>query len=199
VTVHSKIRRKTVELRPSRIRRDPIRLENNERRTAARTPEQEMWGGIAGVLAIAVLLVIVIVGLGAATILRDDPAATARAERFGQCYNAEGANCVLDGSTIYVAGEKVRIAGMETPKILDSQCRRERERGIDAAVRLADLLNTGQVTVGPAFRDESGREVRKVQVGDADVAKTMVAAGIAQKPGASKAVDWCAEAQPESD
>jgi endonuclease YncB( thermonuclease family) len=199
VTVQSKIRRKTVELRPSRIRRDPIRLEGNERRTAARSPEQEIWGGVAGVLAIAVLLVVVIVGLGAATIFRDDPDAAAREERFAQCYNAEGSNCVLDGGTIYWAGDKVRIAGMDAPQILGAQCRLERERGIDAAVKLVALLNGGKVTVGPEFRDESGREVHKVMVDGNDVAKTMISAGSARKPSETEAPNWCAEPKAESD
>lgn len=196
MTVHSKIRRKTVELRPSRIRRDPIRLERNERRTAARSPEQEIWGGVAGVLAIAALLVLVIVGLGAATIFRDDPDAAARQQRFAQCYNAEGDNCVLDGGTIYVAGEKVRIAGIDTPQILGAHCGRERERGIDAAVKLVALLNGGNVTVGPPLRDASGREVHEVQVSGKDVGKAMVAAGIARRVAGEDGTDgktpgWC--------
>lgn len=183
MTVHSKIRRKTVELRPSRIRRDPIRLERNERRTAARSPEQEIWGGVAGVLAIAALLVLVIVGLGAATIFRDDPDAAARQQRFAQCYNAEGDNCVLDGGTIYVNNQRVEVAGIDAPSIADAKCDAEHDRGIAAATELAMILNSGPVVLGEPFRDAlTGRTVRKVEVKGRDVALKMIADNVAHEP-----------------
>ena len=50
-------------------------------------------------------------------------------------------------------------------------------------MRLADLLNSGKVSVGAPFRDEYGRAVRKVQVDNKDVVGTMVEAGVAREPG----------------
>ena len=193
---HWKPGRKTVALQPavrrSRIRREPVRLEPqlDPVKAEARAREREMWGGVAGVVLFGVALAVLVVGVSAATIFHEDRAAAARALRFGQCYNAQGPNCVLDGGTIYVQREKVEIAGLEAPQIQDARCDAERSRGIDAAVRLADLLNSGKVSVSAPFRDPHGRAVRKVQVNGEDVAGTMVEAGVAREYDGSPQ-GWC--------
>ena len=182
----------TVVLKPSRIRRDPVRPANEAppaRRTARRSDETELWFGVTGVLLIAGTIVLAIVAISIATFTRDDPAAAASAERFGQCYDG-GANCVVDGETIFVRGQKLTIAGMDAPQIQGARCDVERSRGIDAAVRLADLLNRGPVSVGPAFRDDFGRVVRKVEVKGQDVRRTMVDLGLARRfDGRNRG--WC--------
>jgi endonuclease YncB( thermonuclease family) len=197
--MHSKIRRKTVAVRPSRIRREPVRLQNiapplskaELEKAVARSRKLEVWGGVGGVLLFGAGLAVAIVGISAATIFRDsDPAAAAQAARFVQCYSTDGSNCVLDGGTVYVAGEKVAIAGIEAPQIQDAQCDDERNRGIGAAVRLADLLNSGKVTVSRSFRDSYGRDVRKVKVNGEDVGAAMIDAGVAREYD-GKQPDWC--------
>jgi micrococcal nuclease len=179
-------------VRPSRIRRDPVPVAA-KRRVRTVSPELEMWGGIAGVLLFAGAIAVAVIGVSVATYFKADPAAEAAAAaaeaRFGQCYNG-GANCVIDGGTIYVGGTKVEIAGMEAPKIQDSKCSQEREAGIDAAVKLVALLNTGKVTVGPTFRDEFGRDGRTVSVKGKDVASEMIRAGVAHKVRAEPQ-SWC--------
>src|SRR5437868_13564223 len=102
------------------------------------------------------------IGIAAATAFRDDPAADARAAQFGQCYNAQGPNCVLDGGTIYAGGQRVEIAGMEAPAIADAKCDAEHDRGVLAATQLALLLDSGPVSIGAPFRDQDSRTVRKV-------------------------------------
>jgi endonuclease YncB( thermonuclease family) len=148
-----------------------------------------MWSGVTGVLLFAAAIAVVIVAIGAVTFFRDDPEAAARARRFGQCYNG-GANCVIDGGAIYVQGVRVEIAGIEAPSIQNAKCDAERTRGIDAAVRLADLLNSGRVSVSAAFRDASGRDVRKITVNDEDVAETLIDAGAARKSD-GQGQGWC--------
>jgi endonuclease YncB( thermonuclease family) len=182
-------------VKPSRIRREPVRLTGEPEAVAQRkleppSREVELWGGIVGILLFAAALTIVIVGIAAANWFNDDPAADAEARHFGQCYNAFGPNCVLDGGTARIAGETVTIAGLEAPRITDAACDNEHAQGIDAAMKLAGLLNSGSVTVGSAFRDEEGRVVRTVAVGGNDVAKPMIAAGVARSLG-SKARGWC--------
>ena len=177
----------------SRIRRQPVRLAESiapeKPRTAVRTREQEMWGGIAGVLLFAILIVAVITGIAVATILHDDPAADARANQFDQCYTGSQ-NCVADAGTIYAAGEKAVIAGIEAPQIQSAQCPEERTRGIDAAVRLANFLNSGRVSVSAAFRDPYGRQVRTVEVKGRDVGQWLIAAGLAREYLGQKS-SWC--------
>jgi micrococcal nuclease len=184
--------RHTAKLKPSRIRRDPVRLVADvpaARKKRAYSSEREMWFGMTGVVLFASAIAVVVVGISVATFTRDDPGAAARAGRFGQCYDSDGPNCVLDGDTIYVRGRKVEIAGIEAPRIQGWGCADERTRGIDAAVRLADRLNSGQVTLGKPFRDPSGRAVRPVTVNGSDLGEKMIAGGLARRAGDPQG--WC--------
>ena len=184
-----KLTKQTVELAPgSRIRRQPVPV---QKAPEPPSPEREVLGGIAGIALFAVALAVLIVGVSIATIMHDDPAAAARAAKFAQCYDAEGSNCVLDGDTIYVAGQKVEIAGVAAPKIQDAKCDEERSRGIDSAVRLADLLNSGKVSVGGTVREPDGQLRTKVEVGGKDVALAMISAGVAHDYNNS--YGWCSE------
>src|SRR5262245_18978705 len=195
--MQSKIRRKpgsqNVAVRRS-IRPEPVgKLTEAEMQQAeARKSDQEMWGGVTGIVIFAAAIAVVIVGIGAASLFYYNPAAAANEARFRQCYNG-GINCVLDGDSIYFQREKVEIAGIETPAIQGSKCEAERNRGIDAAVRLAVLLNSGEVSVSDAFRDQYGRVVRHALVNGKDVGKKMISARVARNYIGEKR-DWCARA-----
>ncbi len=197
---HFKPGAKSVAVRPSRIRREPVRVktpaELQAEEDAAR--EREKWRTFGGLAFFAVGIAALALATGAITYSSYDPAkAAAEAARFRQCYNGPTGNCVLDGDTIHVAGQVsgagrwVDIAGIEAPRIDRAACSDEKVKGIDAAVRLANLLNGGAVTVGETFRDPFGRDVATVDVDGKDVAKPMISAGVARTAIADKR-DWCA-------
>ena len=203
--MHSKIRRQTVAGRPSRIRRATVRIEivrpmtkAEIEKAEARARELEIWGGVGGILLFGLGIAALTVGVSVATILYERPDAPTPSARFDQCYTASGPNCVVDGDTIKVAGTKITIAGIDTPQIQDAVCGDERTKGIAAAVRLAALLNGGKVTIGRAFHDDYGREVRKVKVDGDDVGNAMIGAGVAREFDGSKP-DWCAPPDEEAD
>jgi len=181
-----KLTKQTVELRPSRIRREPVPV---QKAPEPPSPQREVLGGIAGVTLFAVALAVLILGFSIATIFHDDPNAAAREAQFNQCYDAEGSNCVLDGDTAYVAGQKIEIAGLAAPKIEGAQCDDERTRGIAAAVRLASILNSGKVSVGPTVREPDGQLRTKIEVDGNDVGTAMVNAGVAREYGNTNG--WC--------
>ena len=189
--------RHTAKFKPSRIRRAPVQLvpdvPGKARKPVRLSDREQMWFGVTGVVLMAAAVAAVVMGIAIFTFTRDDPDAAARADRFAQCYDAYGSNCVLDGDTITVAGQKMQIAGITAPAIQGAQCDDERTRGIDAAVRLADLLNSGQVTVSRPFRDEYGRVVQSVQVKGEDVGQRLMDAGIARKYEGTKP-NWCTSA-----
>ena len=177
---------KKVTVRRS-IRREPVPL---AKKPEPRSDEVETLMGMAGVLSVAAAMVVLIVGIAWATYSRFDPAAAAAAKRFGQCYNWNGPNCVIDGDTIQVNHEVIEVAGLEAPKIKGARCEAERIRGIQAAVTLADLLNSGAVSVSAPTRDPSGREVRNVLVKGDDVRFAMLEAELARRPGTISR-KWC--------
>ena len=184
---------KSIAVRPSRIRREPVRVktpaELQAEADAAR--EREKWRTFGGLAFFAAGIAALAVGISAMTYSRYDPAAAAaEAAKFRQCYNTSQGNCVLDGDTIRYDRQWADIAGLETPQIKDAACGDEKTRGISAAVRLATLLNGGAVTIGEPFKDEFGRTVRKVEVDGKDVAKAMIVGG-AGKPSIADKRNWC--------
>jgi len=194
--MHWKPAKKTVELagpaRPSRIRREPVQLNPNvpvKPQRPLNYRERELYLGIAGVLIFAALISVGILAFSAFTAFRDDPVADARYAQFTQCYNAQGPNCVLDGGTIYVSGQRIDIAGLVTPRIGDAGCDLEHDRGVAAASQLALLLNSGRVAIGAPFRDRDGRAVRKVEVNGRDDALKLIALDLVREAGGD--TNWC--------
>ena len=189
VSKHWKPRRQTVELRPSRIRRDPVRLDT---KVEPESPERERWTAIVGVVLIAAACAALILGLSEVTSRFGAAAAPATdGPRFGHCYNASASDCIVDGDTIVIGGRTVDIAGIEAPAVRNAACARERSRGIAAAVRLHELLNRGEVTmVGAPKQDRDGRLVAKIEVNGRDVGLTMVASGLAREIVGER-TGWC--------
>ncbi|MFL6789458.1 MAG: thermonuclease family protein [Sphingomicrobium sp.] len=193
---HWKPGKTTVKLeaaaRPSRIRREPVAINANVAAKPQRPVnirERDLFLGIAGILIFAAAIGAMIIAIAAYTVFHDDPEAEARAAQFNQCYLAAGPNCVADGDTIYVGGHQVEIAGIEAPAIAEAKCDIERDRGIEAATMLAMILNSGAVTVGAPFRDQSGRIVHKVEVKGRDVALRMVDQDLAHE--VNSGLTWC--------
>lgn len=180
--------KKTVELAPSRIRRQPAR---EEAKVEPLSREWEIGLGIAGISLFAVLIAMLTIGVSVVT-GRDFTAGAApvHAVRFSSCAGGSAPDCVVDGDTIYLARQRVEIGGMDVPRIQGAACDQERSRGFDAAVRLADVLNGGKVTLAGKVRGLDGRVRTKVEVDGGDVALAMIGAGVARQPSGSPQ-DWC--------
>ena len=178
------------EPRPSRIRRDPARIGA----TAVKPPpsrEREMWAAVAGVAVIAAGCAALVVGISQVTSSgKAEAVASEAAPRFSHCRTNAASDCVLDGDTIFIAGQRVEIAGVDAPDVHGSRCPEESRRGIQAAVRLRDLLNRGTVAITASERAADGRIARRVEADGRDVALTLVAGGFARTPGAGPR-SWC--------
>ena len=185
----SKIRRKAVEVRPSRIRRDPLLVRPiEEKKKPPRSREFEIWIGIAGIGLFGAAIAVATMGFSVITAGDKDDAPIAASTAFGSC---EGnPNCVMDGDTIRLAGQTVKIAGIATPDIHAPQCAQEGELGAKAVQKLTALLNGGRVTLGASARDSDGETRTAVLVNGRDVGSAMIDAGVAQERG-SVEPDWC--------
>jgi endonuclease YncB( thermonuclease family) len=124
---------------------------------------------------------------------------------FGYCKWGGGTNCVVDGDTFWIGGDKVRIAGIDAPETHDYRCASELALGDRATETLHALLNSGAVTMtviedfaqsgtlseGRARdRDRYGRLLRNVAVDGADVGEAMVGAGVAREYAGGRR-PWC--------
>ena len=119
------------------------------------------------------------------------PAIT-RAVRFGLCHSGGGADCVVDGDTFWMAGEKIRIADIDTPETHPPRCAEEARLGAAATARLHALLNAGPVTLESIDRDTDryGRKLRVVTRGGKSLGGVLVDEGLARWYGGGRR-SWC--------
>jgi len=67
---------------------------------------------------------------------------------------------VWDGDTVWVAGEKHRLAGFDTPEYADkARCTAENDLAVKARRRVADLLQTHRFSVRRTGESSYGRPV----------------------------------------
>ncbi len=108
------------------------------------------------------------------------------------CGSARRINCVVDGDTIWVKGEKIRIADIDTPEIFSPKCASEKARGEEATARLADLLNQGPFELVDYERetDRYGRSLKIVMRNGRSLGGVLVAEGLAREWDGARH-GWC--------
>ena len=103
---------------------------------------------------------------------------------------------VIDGDTIWLNREKIRIANIDTPEISDAKCESELARGLEAKAALKRLLdgNEIQITRGdPKTRrmvDKYGRTLALVSVNGKDVGETPIERNLARR-WTGRRQPWC--------
>lgn len=120
------------------------------------------------------------------------PAVAAVSASFSYCKWGGGRNCVVDGDTFWIGGQKVRIAGIDAPETHDYRCASELELGERAARQLQALLNSGAVTMTSIDRDRDpyGRLLRNVSVNGQDVGEALISSGVARAYAGGRR-SWC--------
>ena len=146
----------------------------------------------------AVFSVGILIGLAAAdltapqTASRDAVSGGPSAASFDLCYTGGGWNCVVDGDTFWMNGEKIRVADIDAPETHPGRCAEEQELGDRATARLRTLLNAGSVTLRPIDRDEDryGRKLRIVVRNGRSIGDTLINEGLA-RPWTGRRQPWC--------
>jgi endonuclease YncB( thermonuclease family) len=80
----------------------------------------------------------------------------------------------VDGDTIRVGGERIRLRGIDTPELSELE-------GPEAKRRLEELLRNGPIRIVPHGRDVYDRLLADVFVNDQNVAETLIQEGY-EKP-----------------
>lgn len=126
--------------------------------------------------------------------MRSDAPATSDAlsARFGFCHSGGGRDCVVDGDTFWFAGEKYRVADIDTPETHPARCAGEAALGEAATGRLHGWLNDGAFSLDSAGRDTDryGRKLRIVTRGGTSVGSVLVDEGLA-RPWEGGRDPWC--------
>ena len=98
---------------------------------------------------------------------------------------------VIDGDTIVVDREHIRLVGLNAPETRGAACEAERRLGYLAKARLVDLLTAacGPLARAPArcldmarerHKDRYGRSLARLRAGGEDVAGVMIREGLAE-------------------
>jgi len=113
-------------------------------------------------------------------------------QTFAECSGPIRRNCVVDGDTFWLDGEKIRIADINTPEVSEPQCPKEAELGNRATKRLIALLNDGGFSLATIDRDEDryGRKLRIVTRNGDSLGETLVNEGLAEQWKGYRG-NWC--------
>ena len=119
------------------------------------------------------------------------PASATRAS-FGFCHTGGGTNCVVDGDTIWLHGQRIRVADIDAPETHEPRCAAEQQLGNRATRRLQQLLSGGAISLQAIDRDEDkyGRKLRVVLVDGQSVGARLVDEGLARHYDGGRR-PWC--------
>ncbi|MAO95008.1 MAG: nuclease [Citromicrobium sp.] len=113
---------------------------------------------------------------------------------FGPCIGGERHTCVVDGDTIWLNDQKIRIADIDAPEIYSPDCPAERALGLRATERLTQWLNAApfEVHPNPDGRDEDtyGRKLRVLARSGTSAVAVLEAEGLAARWG-GRGREWC--------
>ena len=118
------------------------------------------------------------------------PAGPGERMAFSLCHSGGGTNCVVDGDTIWLHGENIRLLDIDTPETHPPRCPREADLGRAATDRLHALLNGGAVSIARESTDRYDRTLARVYVDGAPVGDRLIAAGLARPYGNGRK-PWC--------
>lgn len=99
---------------------------------------------------------------------------------------------VIDGDTLDLQGERIRLANIDAPEMPPkSKCDAEAEGALAATARLDAMVQAGPVTLERTGVDRYGRTLAHVYVDGADAGRTLIAAGLV-RPWEGRRRSWCA-------
>lgn len=97
--------------------------------------------------------------------------------------NTADKTCVVDGDTLWLHGENIRLESYDTPEPTTDVCGGafERQLARQASARLLEILNSDTWTVERHGLDRYGRRLATVRVGGVDVGIILIAEGLARR------------------
>lgn len=91
--------------------------------------------------------------------------------------------CVVDGDTIWLEGQNLRLESYDTPEPYTDICggQAEVELAHQASARLLELLNGNTFTVDAKGQDRYGRTLATIRIGGRDVGDILIDEGLARR------------------
>lgn len=100
---------------------------------------------------------------------------------------------VIDGDTVELDGQSIRLVGFDTPKTWEPECDYERVLDALATDRLVELVGSGMgVDVTMLLgRDRYDRGLARMFIGNIDVSDILTAEGLARPYERGRRAEWC--------
>lgn len=112
---------------------------------------------------------------------------------FPVCASGKRLNCIVDGDTLYIDGEKIRVTGFNTPELFSPQCAQEAQLARRAQRRFQQMVNAGPFEVRRTSlrdRDVYGRKLRSLYRNGKPLGDQLIAEGLAHHWRGFKK-SWC--------
>lgn len=112
----------------------------------------------------------------------------AAADPMALCGKGPRSDCVVDGDTLWIGREKIRLVGIDAPES-DASCDAERELAGRATIRLAELMS-GAVAVERQGQDRYGRTLAVILTKGGSVNEALVSENLARH-WQGRREPWC--------
>jgi len=117
-------------------------------------------------------------------------AAPTQRASFPLCGEGKRVTCVVDGDTVWLEGEKMRLRSINAPEKTDPACAREAEMAAKATARLRQILNGNAWRVTRHGKDKYGRTLAEFEIGGETAGAMLVAEGLAHEWNGARR-SWC--------
>ena len=99
---------------------------------------------------------------------------------------------VIDGDTVEIVGEKIRLCCVDTPEIR-GQCEAERRLAVLAKHRVASLMagNTFSVDRSSQKTDRYGRTIASIRLMGSTLSEILIAEGYGRTYSGGRRSSWC--------
>ena len=105
------------------------------------------------------------------------------------CSGPKRVTCVVDGDTVWIKSEKIRLLDVDAPEPR-GRCYDELIAAAKATERLRVLLTENQFTIKRSGQDRYGRTLAKIMIGDRSAGEIMMSEGLVRK-WRGKRENWC--------
>ncbi|MCP4089885.1 MAG: thermonuclease family protein [Gammaproteobacteria bacterium] len=85
---------------------------------------------------------------------------------FPLCNSGKRYTCTVDGDTVWLRGEKIRLKGIDAPEKSKPKCRSEAELARKATRRLKAILSNNEWVIERGGEDRYGRTLAVFWIGD---------------------------------
>ena len=123
-------------------------------------------------------------------LIAEDDSAIAAAIAAALRSQGHAVDCVVDGDTIWVGGEKIRLSGVDAPEIAGT-CGYERDLAQRAKSRLSELLSKTPFLISRSGIDRYGRTLAAINLERGGTAgSVLVREGLA-RAWVGRRIPWC--------